>query len=340
MSMAVVIGSGSAGRRHLVALRAEDPGLRITLVRRAGSDGLPESIGAATTEVVRSLDDALDEVPDLAVVASPAPHHAAQIRRLLELGTVVLSEKPLAGDLSQGLPLRSVDGADTRLVVGYHLRFGDIGRALRTMVISGTIGRPRSAELFVGQHLSSWRPGTDPRASVSARQELGGGVLLELSHEIDALRFVLDDEVDAVVSTGLRRSGAPTDGLVETVADLRLRTVDGVEASVHLDMVSDPARRVWRFVGAEGELRADLLAGTIAAVRPGQPPEVVASFESGERDRAESRLIRHLVAVRRDGVPPACGIGDGLAALGIIDAARQSAATGAGCAVQALGATA
>jgi predicted dehydrogenase len=340
MSTAVVIGSGSAGRRHLVALHAEDPELRITMVRRAGDEGLPASISAATSGVVRSLDEALEEAPDLAVVASPAPHHATQIQRLLELGTVVLSEKPLAADLTQARALWAVDGADTRLVVGYHLRFGDIASALRTMVTGGEIGRPHSAELFVGQHLSGWRPGTDPRASVSARQELGGGVLLELSHEIDALRFVLDDEVDTVSSTGLSRSGAPTDGLVETVADLRLRMVDGVEASVHLDMVSDPARRVWRFVGAEGELCADLLAGTITAVRPGRPPATVASFEPGDRDRAEARLIRHLVEVRRDGVPPACGIADGLAALGIIDAARHSAATREGCAVPALGATA
>ncbi len=200
---------------------------------------------------------------------------------------------------------------------------------MREHLRRGTIGEPTAAQVTVGQHLSQWRPGTDARASVSARHELGGGVLLELSHELDALRYVLDSDVETVLATTLERDGAPTDGVVETVADLHLRMTGGLDASVHLDMTStDGAARTGDYVGTDGAMNADLLAGTITLDRDASASTVVASFPPGERDRAERRLLAHLVDIESAGATPRCTLDDGLAALAIVDAARRCAADG------------
>ena len=100
---------------------------------------------------------------------------------------------------------------------------------------------------------------------MTARQELGGGVLLELSHELDGLRFVLGDVVSC--SARLRRDGAPTDGLVDTVADLDIELASGIQGHVHLDMVSEEPFRTWTVPGTDGTLTADLLQGTITRIR-------------------------------------------------------------------------
>lgn len=50
--------------------------------------------------------------------------------------------------------------------------------------------------------MPEWRPNLDYRDSVSARSELGGGVLFEMSHEIDYLQWIFGDIswVNAVLS--------------------------------------------------------------------------------------------------------------------------------------------
>jgi len=330
VTTSVVIGSGSAGRRHAATLRDLDSDGRVILVQRPGSTNPCGAVQAQGVEVVTSLELALEQRPSLGVVASPSPLHAPASLQLLDHGCRVLIEKPLGSDLSdpavQSLCERQRDHA--RLLVGYHLRFSDTATRVRDVVRSGKIGVPVSVDLAVGQQLSTWRPGVTVSDTVSGRVELGGGVLLELSHELDAVRFILDTEVSEVRRAGLLHDGAPTDGEVETVADLELLTESGVVATVHLDMVSDPPVRRWQVTGSLATIVADLLTSRIMLERPGRDAELLVAFPAGERDRAEANLVGNLLGMLRNGDAPRCTIADGVAALAIVEASRRCAATG------------
>lgn len=297
----------------------------MTLVRRDGRRGLPAALADDRIEVVADLSTALHNGVDIGVVAGPATGHLAAALAVTEQGAAaVLVEKPLSTDDDE-LDEWLRPGLAGRVVLGYHLRFGDLLPELRRLVGSGAIGRPRSFALSVGQHLSLWRPGTDPARSVSARRELGGGVLLELSHELDALRYLFDREVVEVTGTDLRTDGAPTDGHVETVADLELAMSDGLCGTVHLDMISEAPVRSWRIDGSDGSLHADLLAGTILLTRTDGVTETVLTAAPGERERAEAALIEHLLAVASGAELPRCTITDGVRVLEIVAAARRCA---------------
>jgi predicted dehydrogenase len=194
------------------------------------------------------------------------------------------------------------------------------------------VGELRGFRLEIGQRLTQWRRGIDPRASVTARQELGGGVLLELSHELDGAALLFDAIVEVEAELGYR--GAPTDGTVETVADLTLRSAAGVVGQVHLDMVSAVPFRRWSVIGTSGTLTADLLAGRIILSGPDVPGEkVLLNVEPGERDRAESRLITNLLDISAGRAAPGCTGAHGIAALAVVDASRSSAAEGCPVAV-------
>lgn len=328
MQQVVVVGTGSAGRRHAAMLRRVLPDARITAVRRPDSDSSTEPFTPLGATVVSSLDEAVAGGVDLGVVASPAPMHREAGVALLDAGAHVLIEKPLAANLADGEALARAAGAAGRpLLVGYHLRFGDTLRTVRRRIaVDDAIGQPRTFRFEVGQHLDQWRPGTDPRRSVSARDELGGGVLLELSHELDAVRDVLGEAV-VVESAHLRRDGAPTDGRVETVADLELYMHDSLNGTVHLDMVAPEPFRRWSVVGDRGTIHADVLTGRVELHR-GSTVEVLTESVAGERDLAEERLIRHLVELATTRARPRCTAEDGLAVLAMVDAARRSARLG------------
>lgn len=331
VTRAVVVGFGSAGRRHVAMLGSVVPGIRITVVRRAGAVGV-DTGATPSVRFTDDLDDALDEGADIGIVASPAPFHVDAACRLMDVGAATLIEKPVAAGVEDATRLLDRPGSGGAALVGYHLRFADVAPEMARHVAGGTIGAPTAFHFEVGQHLGSWRPDADARCTVSARHELGGGVLTELSHELDAVRFVLGSEVERVDSSELGRDGAPTDGIVETVADLELTCDDGLAGSVHLDMTSRPAMRRWRVEGERGTLTADLLACRID-LSDDQGTRAVASFPPGERDRAEERLIRHLVELARGRTAPRCTVEDGLAALRIVDAARAAASTGSAATV-------
>ncbi|CAB5068949.1 unannotated protein [freshwater metagenome] len=248
---------------------------------------------------------------------------------MLRLHSPVLIEKPLAADLLSAKEIHTAElQSGNQALLGYHLRFGDLLPELRRLVHLGVIGTPTGFSLSVGQHLGSWRTGTEATASVSARAELGGGVLLELSHELDALCFALDCTAMSVTHCDLRFDGAPTDGKVETVAEVELVTSADIAGSVHLDMVADEPVRDWVILGTEGTLRVDALRSTIRQEQPDGTAHTIAEFAGGERDRAERRLIEHLLELSNPEIHPRCTTEDGILALAIIDAARKSYMSG------------
>lgn len=324
----VVVGSGSAGRRHLVALARHLPEHRFVLVRREGSDQPLDSISHIPVELTSSLDEAVRHAPAIAVVANPAPFHVAASLALLDAGATVLVEKPLATTHADATRLAAHPKARSHLLVGYHLRHSDTMIAVLGVVESGRIGAPVEAEFVVGQHLSQWRPAVDPAASVTARAELGGGVLLELSHELDAARHLLAPRWGDVttVEANLSTTGAPTDGIVDTEADLRLEFARGRVATVHLDMTSNQLVRRWTIVGDRGRLIADLTTGTVD-VDDGATITRVATATPDERARAEDRLIAHLIDIAENGALPGCTVDDALAVLEIIESARAAASS-------------
>jgi predicted dehydrogenase len=320
----VVVGSGSAGRRHAAALRGQLPDARVVVVRRPTSHQPIEGLRKLGVELVETAEAAAALAPLLAIVAGPATAHARDAAVMLEGGASVLVEKPLAATVADGVALAAAAAAAGRpVVLGYHLRFDDIATRF-TQLVHQRIPHGGSFELRVGQHLGSWRPSVPAATSVSARQELGGGVLLELSHELDVVLDAFGPV--ATVRAELRHDGAPTDGLVETVADLELVMASGTTGRVHLDMVSDPPFRTWRADGEGAHVEADLLAGATRA--EGGGGRVDERAPAGWRDRAEDRLVRHALAVADGRALPICGVEDGLAVLEVVEAARASAASG------------
>ena len=142
------------------------------------------------------------------------------------------------------------------LAVGYVLRFHESLKILKKAIERGRIGRVLNVRASAGQSLLNWRPGADYRKGVSAQRELGGGIVFELSHEIDYCRWLMGEisEVSAIID---KQSDLAID--VEDVAEINLRFKNGVIGHIHLDMVDQARNRCCRIVGTKGTLAWDFM---------------------------------------------------------------------------------
>lgn len=319
---ALIVGLGSIGRRHLDNLRALVPDAEVTVWRRQGSEAPDPAI-----RVVRTLEEALAARPDFAIVASPASRHISDGLALAAAGVHLFMEKPIAHEVEGVAALIALcRQLGLTLMVGYHLRFSPAMGLLRDAVRSGRIGQILGVQAIVGQYLPDWRPGGDYRQGVSARADLGGGVLLELSHEFDYLRWVMG-EVEGLCALAVKASALDTD--VEDTADVLLRFAGGVTGCVHLDMVQRPAIRNCRLVGSEGVLTWDGLTHQVRlySVSLGEWTDLhpANAFERNEMFRSE---LKHFLACVADGSKPRVTGEDGLRALEIALAVKASSRQG------------
>lgn len=321
----VVVGSGSAGRRHALALRALYPNARITIVKRSLSKQPLEVVRSANIHLVSTIDECLQPPPDLVVIASPATMHFADLLLLSQSCSTFLLEKPIAATSRDGEAICELSAArGLKIVVGHHLRFSETPLMLKNEIRSEGLHSVASLSLSYGQHLRYWRPGVPEEASVTAVKSLGGGVLRELSHEIDAVTF-LGERPHRVKYAQLSFDGAPTDGLVETMADFSLMGKT-LMAHIHLDMTTETPFRHWEASFSNFTIRADLLNGKITKIANDGSSSTLHESTPGERDRAAISLLEFVTTGRHEaGVIEPCDVAQGTHILNTIEAIEKSA---------------
>ena len=320
----LVVGYGSIGQRHLRIARSLLPDADIRVMRHRPCETTPELANGCMS----SIAEAIAFAPQAAVIANPATLHVQVACPLAERGVHLLIEKPLADTPHAVADLPAVCRAQgVVLMTAYNLRFAPSLQRFRDEVQNGRIGKVISVRCEIGQYLPSWRPGSDYREGVSASRALGGGVLLELSHEIDYLRWIFGDVavVNAVLS---QQSDLQVD--VEDTAHLVLSfTPDTngrrLRANLSMDFVRQDTTRTCVAIGESGSLRWNALSGTVEYFPAGATVWENVFVHAPQRDETYLAEWRHFLACVNAGTQPVTSGEDGLAALKIIEAARASA---------------
>lgn len=272
----LVVGTGSIGRRHIANLQSLRPGVHWGLLRDGGRrDDFSDSLGA---EVFGSLECAMAWKPDLAVVATPSDRHIETVPSLLDAGIGCYIEKPIVTierDAERLLHMMRRPMPPTQ--VGCVLRFLPSLRSAKSWIAEGRLGRIVRASFEVGQWLPDWRPTQDYRSSYSASWKRGGGVVLDLVHELDLACWFFGD-VSFLGAWGGKLSGLEIDA--EDVALVALRSPCGAPLSVQMDYVSrQPVRRI-HVVGDEGSLCWDLPSRRCTLSRAGEAPVEAHGFDT------------------------------------------------------------
>jgi predicted dehydrogenase len=322
----LIVGFGSIGKRHLRLARELLPHAEIGVLRHKVELVVPEGADF----IFATMSEALSFSPNLAIIASPAPFHLSHAIPLAEAGVHLLIEKPLSAT-SEGIEdlAEACNNEHVVISIGYNFRFLKSLQEFKFIIDSEVIGSVWSVRCEVGQYLPSWRPDGDYRKGVSAQNSLGGGVLLELSHEIDYLRWIFG-EVDWVQATLTKQSDLEID--VEDTAHLFLGfTAKDLErqilASVNLDFIRQDTTRVCTVIGKLGSLRWNGIAGTIELWAIGTQGWQEIYRDESPRDESYIAEWKHLIHCIEQESKVMITCEDGLKVLQIIESARVASKT-------------
>lgn len=321
----LIIGLGSIGRRHAQVIKSISPDERL-IALRSGRGASPQGCSDIDQEVF-SWEDALSQKLDCAIVANPAPQHIAMATTLVENGLHVMIEKPLSVDMEGIFALRELAQQKGLTVnVGYNLRFHPGLVKMRNALTNGEIGALLSVQAEVGQNLGQWRPDCEAKTSISASSNTGGGVIFELSHELDYVHWLMGDVTEIQAMEG--RLGTLVND-VEDIVNIQCRFSSGALGHIHIDMLSHVLYRFCRVIGETGLAEWNAITGESRifsqsenawrVLQPAGPPDRNATFAA---------QWKQFQACINGSEAPNCSLEDGRITLELCLAVKQSIKTG------------
>lgn len=319
----LIVGYGSIGKRHYSIIRRLLPESIVKILRHNENQLI-----TTDDNFVYSIDDALAFLPQIAVIASPSPFHIYIAQTLAENKVHLLVEKPLSNKCS-GVNRLIKTCLKNKLIlsVGFNLRFLPSLQYFRNAIIASLVGRVLSVRSEVGQYLPSWRSEIDYKDSVSAQKKLGGGVLLELSHELDYLRWIFGD-VEWVTASLSKQSNLDID--VEDTAHLvigfaKTKSNHNIIGNLNMDFIRHDSTRKCFAIGEKSTLMWDAAAGEVNLYEPDKKKWLNLFKDKINLEESYLEEWKDFLSCINLNKKPFVSGRDGLKVIEIIEAARLSA---------------
>ena len=312
-----VLGCGAIARRaHLPGFKQAGADVVAFASRSLSSASAAASDwgGGDVTDDWRSV-VGRDDV-DAVAVCTPNRLHVEMAVAAAEAGKHVLVEKPLACTVDEAdRMIDAATAAGVLLMPAQNLRFAPAFVAVADAVQSGRVGSVVGFRAALGHSgPEAWAPASDWFRDVEAA---GGGALLDLGvHVADLLRCVLGDEVVDV--SAFLQGGSP--GMEDTGVAV-LRFAGGAVGTLHASWAVTPGPdHLLTVFGTDGTVHVDGRTPPTLSVG-GEREKLAVPDDADDPYRAFVRAIE-------SGTPPPVTAADGRAAVAIVAAAYESAASG------------
>lgn len=297
----LIIGYGSIGSRHAIILK--QLGCSVHVVTSRSIDLYPRYAG---------IQEAFwrEKHFDYVVISNRTSDHSSALKELNEIGYhgLLLIEKPVFRGLEQ--LVRPVNPAN--VFIAYNLRGHPIIQDVHSLIHNKKIF---SIQIYAGSYLPDWRPDTDYKQCYSAIKSQGGGVLRDLSHELDYLCWF----------TGCWKSVAALGGKFghlqidsDDVFALLIETERCPAAVLQFNYLDRVPRREMLINIEDQSLRVDLIENTLS---------VNQSTKKYTVQRNDTHLYVHKAILERK-TDNLCSFEDSLKILHLIQGAEEAAISG------------
>lgn len=250
----LIIGLGSIAKKHIAALHQLDQNVEIFALRSTpnSKNDIP---GVAD---IYSLEDINVADLDFILISNPTSEHFSTINELSEYNKPLFIEKPLFSEINEKTQtlVDTIERKGINTYVACNLRFLDCIKELKTLLTGEIINE---VNVYCGSYLPDWRPGIDFRTVYSANKEMGGGVHIDLIHELDYVYWLFGnpDKTNSFFSN--------TSSLHISAYDYAnyLWTYKNFSASIILNYFRKDSKRSIEVVTEKGTYYIDLLKNSI-----------------------------------------------------------------------------
>lgn len=241
----LLIGFGSIGRRHYDVLSKFSQIESIDLITKQQINNIH------SFKFLEEVDNI--NIYDYFVIATQTNKHFEQLKYLEENveNKLIFCEKPLF-ETKKNLLIKK-----NKVFIGYVLRFHPLLKKLKTFLEDETVIK---VNVDCGQYLPTWRPNSNYKDCYSAKKEEGGGVLLDLSHEIDYVQWLFG-KITEIKSYQVKISDLEIDS--DDLTMLIGKTNKNVFVNVSMDYISKITHRRILVDTLNGSYELDFIANKL-----------------------------------------------------------------------------
>ena len=284
----LISGYGSIGRRHASILSKLVNKKNITILTNQKLSNF------RTIKTLQSLNKIN---PHYIVICNPTSDHINKIKFIEEncRNKLVLVEKPLFSKVDK------ININKNKYFVGYNLRFNAIINFLKKKIKSKKIW---NVNVFNGSYLPKWRSNIDYRKSSSAKKNLGGGVLLDLSHEIDYVQWLFGKiKIEHCKSKKLSNLNIETDDFLNLIG--KTKKVPSIQITLSY-FTCYPVRKIL-IDGKNISLHADLINKNVICYEGNR--KKIYYFKNS--DRNDEYRNQHLAILKKKDIDKLCTFNEG-----------------------------
>jgi myo-inositol 2-dehydrogenase/D-chiro-inositol 1-dehydrogenase len=202
-----VLGAGHMGADHIRRLDQVVSGARVAAVADPEAERAEKAVAGLDAVTVHTDPEAALDAPGVAAVliASPGPAHEEALLAAFARGLPVLCEKPMVPDSTGALRVVEAEARLGRRLaqIGFMRRYDAEYRRLKALLDGGGLGRPLMLHCT---HRNVSSPGHFTSAML---------INSSVSHEIDAARWLLGQELTAVTVMRPTPSADAPEGLLD-----------------------------------------------------------------------------------------------------------------------------
>lgn len=244
----LVIGGGSIGQRHIQnILSLGHTDIEFYDVDKNNVKKIAKKYS------VKPLYSLTFNNPDCSLICTSPNTHIEIAKKCLENKSHVFIEKPLSNS-RVGISTISKLAKKRRLqiFVGYVFRFDKGLKKINENLQRKIIGNIISYDAYEGWFLPNWRPWQDFTKSYTSLKKLGGGIILDGSHEVNYLVW-LGGKIDQVFAyyRTIPKMKVETEGLAEILLKFKSKAI----GRIHLDFINPKYNRHCEIIGDKGSIR-------------------------------------------------------------------------------------
>lgn len=254
-----IIGFGSIGERHFRNIKKLYPKVKVKILTQRTD--LPVDLQLKDGQVFKSEKEFFKSGADVFFIANETYKHAdAIIKCLKQRPKGIFVEKPLFHNLEKAGQVKKLLSKTPVFFVGYCLQFHKPIVELKKIIKRKTIGRPIFIRASVGQDLRTWRK-RNYKEIYSYDAKKGGGVVLDLIHEINYPAWLIDENIK--FKAGLVKRAEMFNIKSEDMAESIFESKTGTVVSIHQDYLQYQGRRYCEIIGDKGTAIWDSLKNEI-----------------------------------------------------------------------------